>query len=56
MAKLLLLSVLVVPLLVARHASTLRDPRRGARLTFVLALAFGFVYVVAVNFLYFKLL
>jgi hypothetical protein len=56
MAKLLAFSVLIVPLLIARRAAGMRDPRRGLRRTVVLTLVFSGVYVLAIMFLFFRLL
>lgn len=55
MAKLLGMSVLFVPMLVALYASRLRNPRRGVRLVLLFSLAFGVAYVVALHFLYIPL-
>lgn len=56
MAGLLAFSVLLVPVLIARWAAGGRDPRRGMRRTVVLTLAFNFVYVLSLVFLYYRLL
>lgn len=53
--KALLLSIVIVPLLLARWAAGGRDPRRGVRVTVAGALVFGALYVVALHFLYFRL-
>ncbi len=55
MAKALAISVLIVPLLIARQAVRLRDPRRGLRRTVLLAVAFNALYVLALIFFYFRL-
>lgn len=55
-ARALIFSILIVPLLLARWAARSRNPRRGARLAALLALGFGAFYVLALHFLYFKLL
>jgi hypothetical protein len=54
-AKLLAISILVVPLLLALRAARARDPRRGLRRTVSFNLAFGVVYVLAIIFLYFRM-
>jgi hypothetical protein len=55
MAKLLAISIVVVPLLIALRAARLPSPRRGVRLTVVFALAFSCAYVIALHFLYIRL-
>jgi hypothetical protein len=55
MAKLLLGSVLFVPLLIALRAASLRDPRRGIRQTVVQSLGFLAFWVLSVVYLYFRL-
>lgn len=55
MAKLLMLSVLVLPLLLAGGAARIRNPRRGLRITALAALLYGAAYVTALHFLYFRL-
>ena len=54
-AKLLAISILIVPLLFALRAARARDPRRGLRRTVSLNLAFGVAYVLAIIFLFFRL-
>jgi hypothetical protein len=54
-AKLLAISILIVPLLLALRAARARDPRRGLRRTVSLNLAFGVAYVLAIIFLFFRL-
>lgn len=56
MAGLLAFSALIVPLLIARWAAGARNARRGMRRTLVLTLAFNFAYMVALVFVYFRLL
>lgn len=55
LGKLIALSVVLVPLLIARSSARLRDPRRGLRRTVSLTLAFSAVYVLAMIFLFFRL-
>jgi hypothetical protein len=56
MAKLLAFSPVVVPVLVALWYARARRPRRGLRATLALTAAFEAVYIVALHFLYFRLL
>lgn len=56
MAGLLAFSALIVPLLIARWAAGARNARRGMRRTLILTLAFNFAYMVALVFVYFRLL
>jgi len=55
MAKLLAVSVLIVPLLMARQAAGLRDPRKGIRTALWLTIAFNSVYVLALIYVFFRL-
>lgn len=55
MAKALLGSVLIVPLLIALSASTRRDPRRGVLQAISLTLGFLALWVLSVIYLYFRL-
>jgi hypothetical protein len=55
LGKLLALSVVLVPLLIARSSARMRDPRRGLRRTVSLTLGFSFLYVLAMIFLFFRL-
>jgi hypothetical protein len=55
MAKLLIGSILIVPLLIARYAAGLRDPRRGFHRAMILAVAFNTFYAFALIYLYFRL-
>lgn len=55
MGKLLIGSVLIVPLLIARWAAGRRSSRRGLYWTLALAAAFNVFYVLSLVYLYFKL-
>ena len=55
MAKLLLGSVLIAPLLIARWAAGRRSSRRGLLWTLALAIAFNALYALSLVYLYFKL-
>ena len=55
MGQLLLGSVLVVPLLLARWTAGLKSSRKGLRFTVFLGMVFNAVYVLSVVYLYFKL-
>jgi uncharacterized membrane protein (GlpM family) len=55
MAKLLLGSILWVPLLIARFAASRRGARGGMRLAVILSLWFMVFYVLALVYLYFRL-
>ena len=55
MAKLLAMSALVVPLLIARWAAGMRKPRSGLYRAVILSLAFNFIYVLALVYVYFRL-
>jgi hypothetical protein len=55
MATLLISSILVVPLLIARHAAGLRNPRRALRWVALAAIAFNVVYALSLVYLYFRL-
>jgi hypothetical protein len=55
LAKLLALSIVLIPLLIARSSARMRDPRRGVRRTVSLTLGFGVLYVLAMIYLFFKL-
>jgi len=56
MAKLLAFSPVVLPILVALWYARARGPRRGLRTTLVVTAAFEAAYIVALHFLYFRLL
>lgn len=56
MAKLLAFSPVIVPLLVALWCARARRPRRGLRRALAVTMAFEAAYVVALHFLYFRLL
>jgi hypothetical protein len=56
MAKLLAFSPVVVPVFVALWCARGRRPRRGLRTTIAVTAAFGAAYVLALHFLYFRLL
>jgi hypothetical protein len=56
MAGLLAFSVLIVPLLIGYSQAGARNPRRGLRRTVAIALAFNLTYVIALVFLYYRLL
>jgi hypothetical protein len=56
MAKLLALSVLFAPLLIAGQAAGMRNPRRGLRRTVILTLLFNALYVLGLVFLFYRLL
>lgn len=55
MGKLIALSVVLVPLLIARSSARMRDPRRGLRRTVSLTLGFTALYVLAMIYLFFRL-
>jgi hypothetical protein len=56
MGQLLIGSILVVPLLIARYAAGWRRPHQGFRWTLVLGLAFHALYALCLIYLYFKLI
>jgi hypothetical protein len=56
MAKLLAFSPVIVPILVALWYARSRRPRRALRLTVAVTAAFDAAYIVALHFLYFRLL
>jgi hypothetical protein len=55
MAKLLIGSVLIVPLLIARWAAARKSARRGFYWSLALAVAFNVLYAFSLVYLYFKL-
>lgn len=55
MVKALALSIVVVPLLLARWAAAARNARRAVRVTASASLVFGAFYVLALYFLYLRL-
>jgi hypothetical protein len=55
MGKLLAGSILIVPILIARYAAGLKNPRRGFYRAMILALAFNTFYAFALIYLYFRL-
>jgi hypothetical protein len=56
MAGLLAFSVLIAPLLIGYSQAGRRNPRRGLRRTVALTLIFNLTYVLALVFLYYRLL
>lgn len=55
MGKALLVSIVVVPLVVARRSAGLRNPRLGLRRTVISSFAFGAFYILALVYLYSRL-
>jgi len=55
MGTLLISSVMVVPLLIARWTATRRSSRLGLMLTLALALVFNVLYALSMVYLYFRL-
>jgi len=55
LAKLLALSIVLIPLLIARSSARMRDARRGLRRTVSLTLGFSVLYVLAMIYLFFRL-
>ena len=53
--KLIAVSILIVPLLIARSNARIRNPYRGLRRTVSITLAYGVLYVLAIIFLFFRL-
>jgi hypothetical protein len=55
MGKLLAVSIVVVPLLIARHQAGRRNPRAAVRRTLQLVIAFNALWVLAMVYLFFRL-
>jgi hypothetical protein len=55
LATLIVISILIVPLLIARSSARIRNPHRGLRRTVSINLAYGAFYVLALIFLFFRL-